>query len=109
MVMIDTHTREPKQTVDDVVALIDEAKDAGMHPVGWDIGFFQARDLRDVIIHSADCPHPWRNDPTWHPVTHISGVNCVVSQLEDRVTLYARSANGEQTRIFERDRRASSI
>lgn len=105
MVMIDTSTREPQRTIDDIADVLTQANAAGMVPIGFEIGFFQARDIADI----AGPPGAWRREPRWKPCTHLQGVNCVVSQLEDRVMLFAQSADGKVVKTFQVDRRASSI
>jgi hypothetical protein len=109
MVMIDTSTREPQRTIDDIADVLTQAKTAGMVPIGFEIGFFQARDVADIAGDFAMGSRGWRQERRWKPCTHLQGVNCVVSQLEDRVTLFAQSADGKVVRQFQVDRRASSI
>lgn len=109
MVMIDTSTREPQRTIDDIADVLTQANAAGMVPIGFEIGFFQARDIADIADEHATGRREWRASRLWKACTHLAGVNCVVSQLEDRVTLYAQSPDGKAVKTFQVDRRATSL
>lgn len=107
--MIDTSTREPQRTIDDIADVLTQAHAAGLVPIGFEIGFFQARDVADIADDFAHGLRIWRDSRRWKPCSHLNGVHCVISQLEDRVTLYAQSVDGKAVRTFQVDRRASSL
>lgn len=99
MVMIETRNREPARTFDDLRLVFSEAAVKVMVPFRLEIGFFQMRDLLD--LHAPG----WRKSREYHSLLHLHGIECRVTQLEDRVVLHCRDAEGTMLTKFEVDRR----
>lgn len=105
MVMIDTNTRDPERTWEDVQDLVQQALRERLRPLDWNIGFFIARDI--IRKHRPDFWGVIRaRTGGWEPITHLMNLPVAVVELEDRIQLRA-GGPGLVPKIFTVDRRAS--